>query len=142
MTVEENLKMLDAADKAFDARDWNGFSKAHAESVLLTDPGLPESIKGRTALREFAQAFAKAFPDLRTERVRAFGQGDWICAEYRLSGTNTGPMAGPGGQMIPATKKSMRISQALVAKVERGQFTEVHLYYDLYGMMVQLGLAK
>lgn len=142
MTVEENLKMLDAADKAFDAHDWNRFSKAHAESILLTDPSLPEPLKGRAALLQFAQAFAKAFPDLRTERVRAFGQGDWVCAEYRLSGTHTGPMPGPGGQTIPPTKKSMRISQAVVAKVERGAFTEVHLYYDLYGLMVQLGLAK
>ena len=141
MSVEDNMRVIDAADKAFTAKDWDRFLGLHAESVVLYAPPLPEPLKGRAALKEFVQGFVKAFPDLSAEKVRSFGQGDWVAREYRTSGTHHGPLASPDGKTIPATHKRFQISECDVFKVEGGKITEVHLYFDQLGYLAQLGLA-
>ncbi len=48
----------------------------------------------------------------------------------------------PGGRTHPATNKSIRLPNALVAKVERGKAARLDAYYDMMGMAAQLGLAS
>ena len=141
MSVEENLQVNAAIIEAVNAQDWDRYVGLHAESVVSYGPESPEPRKGREALRESIQAYVTAFPDLRFEEVRTFGQGDWVCAEWVATGTHTGPLMGPGGETIPATNKTARVSGSSVLKVEGGKVTEIHGYYDLLGMMAQLGLA-
>ena len=45
------------------------------------------------------------------------------------------------GPPIPATNKSIRLPYAFFAKVEGGKFAETHLYFDVAGMMAQLGIG-
>jgi len=141
VTVEENLRVIDSGIDALNAHDWDRFIRLHAESVIDHHPATPEPIKGRAALRGFYDRFATAFPDLRTKKERSFGQGAWVCLETTSTGTHKGPLHGPGGQTIPATNKPFRIKVAAVFKLEGGQITEVHEYFDLAGFMSQLGLA-
>ena len=141
MSVEENLRLLKESAEAFNARDWDRYYELHAESIVRHDPAFPEPIKGRVAHREFVMGGQEAFPDLRAEEVRAFGQGDWVSAEFAMTGTHTGPLAMPDGQTIPATNKSFRVNVEEVLKWEGGQIVEEHAYYDVLGWMTQLGLA-
>ena len=57
MSVEENLRKLDAAHEAFNAQDWDGFFELYAESAVYHGPGTPEPLKGRAALREAFEVF-------------------------------------------------------------------------------------
>ena len=141
MSVEENLQVADADFEALNDHDLDRYLGVHAESFVLYAPDSPEPRKGREALREWIQGFVNAFPDLRVERERSFGQGDWVCVEYTVTGTHKGPLPGPGGEMIPATNKAVRLPGSVVFKVEGGKITEAHEYYDILGMMAQLGLA-
>ena len=141
MSVEENLQVIDADFEAINAQDWDRFLGLHSESHVLYAPDSPEPRKGREALREWIQGYATAFPDLRVETVRSFGQGDWVCVEWVVTGTHTGPLMGPGGETIPATNKTARVPGSSVFKVEGGEITEDREYYDLLGLMAQLGLV-
>jgi steroid delta-isomerase-like uncharacterized protein len=141
MSVEENMRVIEAAFEAFNARDWDRFDELHAESLVVSGPDSPEPVKGRPAHREWAEGLVTAFPDIRVERQRAFGAGDWVCEEIAAAGTHNGPLKGPGDQTIPATGKLVRLTFCAVTKVEGGQITEEHGYYDRLGMMAQLGLA-
>ena len=141
MSVEENLQKLDAAHEAFNAQDWDGFFELYAESAVYSGPGIPEPLKGRAALREAFEVFHTAFPDIRSKPERSFGQGDWVCMEYTITGTHTGPLKLPGGETIPATNKPVRLQGCGVYKFEGGEITEEHDYSDQLGMMAQLGLA-
>ena len=141
MSVEENIRAVEAAFEAFKARDWDRLDELNAESVVNTGPDLPEPEKGRAALREYWQTFVHAFPDAKAEDLRTFGQGDFVVAEFIGTGTHKGPLPGPGGQTIPATNKAVRLPLCYVFKFEGGETTEVRRYYDLLGMMTQLGLA-
>lgn len=141
MSVEENLKLLDAGLEAYNAHDWDRFLELYAESAVIYSPGLPEPLKGLAALREEIETGETAFPDHRMEKVRAFGQGDWVCVEYTMTGTHTGPFKGPGGETIPATNKPVRLQGCVVYKFEGGEIMEEHEYSDQLGMMAQLGLS-
>ncbi len=141
MSVEENLRVVDAVTKALNDRDLDRFEGYHLESVIQRDP-LNGELKGRKAIRASFEPFLNAFPDLRMVTERQFGSGDWITQLGHFQGTHKGPLEAPGGQTIPATNKFIRVPIALVAKIEGGKFSEVNAYFDQMGMMAQLGLAQ
>lgn len=87
--------------------------------------------------------FFKAFPDNRIENnpYKIFlGQGDWTCSVAELTGTHKGPMMGLDGKAIEATNKRFKIDFCTVAHWKDGRIVEENLFYDLLGMMKQLGL--
>ncbi len=76
------------------------------------------------------QGHAEGFPDGQVEKLRAFGQGDWAVVEFALTGTDTGPLPGPGGKAIPATNRPVRFVECIVLKFEGGKITEQRDYLD------------
>ena len=128
MGVEENLQSIVAANKEFNAHDWDGFFELYAESVVFNGPDFPEPLKGRAALLEATKGYAAAFPDLHVKTERIFGQGDWVCQEYTLTGTQTGPLKGPDGETIPATNQPLRIRGCGTYRFEGGQIAEEYDY--------------
>ncbi len=140
MSLEESLHAVKKADEAMNARRWEDFLRIFDDDAELHAPGMPEPIKGKDAIREFYEGFTNAFPDLHVKQDRSFGQGEWVCAEYTVTGTHKGPLPGPKGQLIPPTQKPMRVANSTVYKVKDGKVKEVHEYYDLFGFMAQLGL--
>jgi len=72
MSVEENLRLREAANKALNDHDVNRFLSLHLESVIVRDIR-SEPAKGRKALREGVEPMIRAFPDLQLVTERAFG---------------------------------------------------------------------
>ena len=141
MSVNENLHKVDSMFEAFNAQDWDRYYELFAESVVTHSVGVPEPVKGRTALREGDEGYLTAFPDMRVKKEHSFGQGDWVCAEVTITGTPTGPLRGPGGEMIPATNTPVQSRECYVYKFEGGEVMEQHYYADVLGYMAQLGFA-
>lgn len=140
MGVEENIAVVRATDEALMKQDWDALGKLHANSVIVHSPMSPEPTKGRDAHIEGLKELVSAFPDMSVTEVRTFGEGDWVCGEVTMKGTHKGPLPGPAGQLIPPTNKPFRIDLCTVFKLEGGEITEEHTYFDLAGMMTQLGL--
>jgi uncharacterized Zn-binding protein involved in type VI secretion len=58
-----------------------------------------------------------------------------------VKGTMTGPMTMAGGTVIQPTNKSFHVDFCTVARWnEQGQIVEENLFYDLMGMLKQIGL--
>ena len=140
MSVEENLKVLEASMKALNDRDLDRFETMHLNSVIQRDPQNPQGIKGVKAIRASLEPFLKAFPDIRLVTETQFGAGDWVTQLSHMRGTNTGPLEMPGGQTIPATNKAVRMPVAMVAKLQGGKFAEINVYFDQASLLAQLGL--
>ena len=87
----------------------------------------------------FAGAFMTAFPDARFEFQAWVESGDTAAAEGAYSGTHTGTLVSPQGD-IPATGKSITITFAAVSKVRNGRVSYHHAYWDNAAFMMQLGL--
>src|SRR5207245_3998181 len=126
MSVEENLKVIDAATKALNDRDLDRFESLHLNSVIQRDPQHAEPIKGPKAIRASLEPFLKAFPDIRLVTEQQFGAGDWITQLSHMRATHTGPLEVPGGTTIHATNKSVRMPVAMDARLEGGKFGDNH----------------
>jgi steroid delta-isomerase-like uncharacterized protein len=88
----------------------------------------------------YGQAFLRAFPDGRIHRDRYLEDGDRVVVEGRFTGTNTGPLQTPAGE-LPPTGRAMVLPFADVFRVVDGTIAEHRIYYDVLGLMAQLGLA-
>lgn len=150
MTVEQNLRMVDAALEAINDQDWDHLYGLHLDNVVMSTPDLPDPVKGRDAVDGRLRAWAEALPDLSWKRVRGFGQGDWVCMELLISGTHKGPLRhgldpgtleGHGGSFVPPTGKRIELRACVVYKVEQAEISESHIYYDQLDFMKQLGLV-
>ncbi len=142
-SVDENLQLMKTLDDSWNTRDWDIFNKRHAENVAVYWPGQPEPTRGRKAHQKEAMEFFETFPDNRVGNDPykiLFGQGDYTCSVAEWTGTMKGPMKGPDGKMIPPTNKKFRLEFCTVAYWKNGEIVEERLFYDLVGMMRQLGL--
>jgi hypothetical protein len=68
-------------------------------------------------------------------------QGEWTCTVADFTGTMKGSMTMPDGTVIQPTGKSFHIDFCTVAHWnEHGQIVEENLFYDLMGMLKQIGV--
>ena len=140
MSVEENLRVIETVDKYVRAGDWDGFDERHSEDVVSYSQFTPEPTKGIVPHREALQRLQATFPDFELHTVRTFGQGEWVAAEYTMTGTHEGPLAVPGGQDIPPTHKSVSIPVSTQVRFVDGKIVEEHIYFDRATMLAQLGV--
>ena len=52
-----------------------------------------------------------------------------------------GPMTGSDGKQIAPTNKSFEVDFCTVAHWQNGEIVEENLFYDLVGLMKQIGLG-
>jgi ketosteroid isomerase-like protein len=109
LVVEENKGLVDVFVDAFNARDWDRVVNLHARSVVCWTPDNPEPKKGRAAIRDLFAGYVAAFPDAQNQKEQAFGQGDWVCAEYVFTGAHEGPLTAPDGKVVQGTRKHVRV---------------------------------
>ena len=144
MSVEGNKQLMITLDDSWNSQDWDTFNKRHHEEVAVYWPGQPEPTRGLEAHQSEAEQFFKTFPDNRVGNRPyqvLFGEGDWTCSISIFTGTMTGPMPGPDGADIQPTNKKFEVEFCTVAHWnEKGEITEEKLFYDLVGLMRQIGL--
>ncbi len=141
--VQENMQLLQTLDDAWNSRDWETFCERHSQDTAVYWPGQPEPTRGvenhKTECVEFCQTFPDNHVDNRPYKI-LFGQGDWTCSVARFTGTMKGPMRGRDGKTIPPTNKSFEIEFCTVAHWKDGEIVEEKLFYDLLGMLKQIGV--
>jgi SnoaL-like polyketide cyclase len=148
-TAERNLSLMKTLDDAWNAGPgsplWETFRKRHTENVAVYWPGQPEPTRGRHNHDLEAVEFFKTFPDNRLVNDPykiLIGQGDFTCTIADFSGTMKGPMKGADGKLIPPTHRKFHIEFCTVAHWnEAGEILEERLFYDLTGLLKQVGLA-
>jgi steroid delta-isomerase-like uncharacterized protein len=126
---------------ALNAHDVTRFAGFFSEDVVLVDPSYPEPLHGRAAVVEDMTSFLGAFPDLRMEITRTLVSGATVAVEAVGSGTHTGPLVLPAGEIAP-TGRSVRFAFAIFDTLDdRGLIAEERRYYDAASMMAQLGVG-
>jgi steroid delta-isomerase-like uncharacterized protein len=139
MTAFEDLakKWTDA----YNRHDARAVAAHYAQDCVAYDPISPEPLKGRAAIEKDAADFFRAFPDLRIEVINIFEKGDRAAGEVTMTGTNSGPLVTPMGE-VPATGKRMDTRGALVGRINaENLIVEERRYYDTGTLMRQLGIA-
>ena len=70
-----------------------------------------------------------------------FGDGNYTCSVADWTATMIGPMKMPDGKVIQPTHKTAKLEFCTVATWKNSEITEERLFYDVVGMMKQLGLT-
>jgi len=121
--------------EAFNARDTD--STPWSDDGELIAPNA--SMHGRDQVLGFLGVFWAAFPDGRLETSRLLGEGSIVAAEGRFTGTHTGVMSTPGGD-VPATGRKVDLRWMSSYEVRGDELASEHLYFDQAELLRQLGL--
>ena len=143
MSAKENMQLMQTLDDAWNSQDWDVFKKRHAANTAVYWPGQPEPTRGREAHFKEAVEFFKTFDNRLVNRPYKilFGQGDYTCSVADWTVTMVGPMKMPDGKVVKSTHKTAKLEFCTVATWKSGEITEERLFYDLAGLLKQLGLT-
>src|SRR5947207_15500950 len=100
----ELLRTVEAFYERFGAGDLDGAVELFDQDIESVTPG--GRIEGRDAFRAYGAVFKTAFPDSGMTIVSAIESADTVAIEGRYTGTHTGPLDTPQGQ-VPATARSL-----------------------------------
>lgn len=140
MNPTTSQETVTKAIDAFNRHDANAFAALYTAEATAYDPQYPEPLKGRESIRKDIEDFFQAFPDVQATVVNTVVSGQTVAFEVQVRGTHKGPLVTPTGS-IPATNQRMEMRGGRFIRVDaQGQITECNRYYDLSGIMMQLGL--
>ena len=107
--VQKNLALMQSADEAMNARDWDKFYETHTKDVYVSSPETPEPTINVKDHYDAVKAMVDAFPDhkIQLPYKSRFGSGDWLCAIIEQGGTFTKPWHKANGQIISANGKKI-----------------------------------
>jgi steroid delta-isomerase-like uncharacterized protein len=137
---EELINAAKAPLQAYNDKDWDAAVACMTEDFTYDEVASHRKLEGTGAVIEAWQGWATAFPDSKATFNGAIVAGDTVIIELTWTGTHTGPMMSPGGE-VPATGKSLNMRGVVINEMEGLKVKAQRQYFDLLTMMTQLGLA-
>jgi SnoaL-like polyketide cyclase len=141
--TEHLLALMTNGDDLFNARNWTALDDVHHRDMIAFIPGSAEPIYGRKAHAAAMQQLVKMFPDVRvhTPYPIQFGGDDWITVVTNATGTFTGEMTLPDGNVISPTGKAFDLEFAQTSKWSGDQLIVISAFWDSAVQRRQIGLA-
>ena len=143
MSVKEHMELMQTLDDSWNNKDWETFKKRHADNVAVYWPGQPEPTRGLEAHFKESVEFFKMFDNklVNSPYKILFGQDNFTCSVADWTVTMIGPMKMLDGEIIKPTHKTAKLEFCTIATWKGKKIAEERLFYDLTGMMKQLGLS-
>ncbi len=118
---------------------WNAGNPELADQIYATDyvrhgPQAEAPIRGSAALKQFAQMYLVAVPDLHHEIEDQFAREDSVVSRATARGTHRGEMMG-----IAPTGKPITFSMFSQHRIAGGKIVEEWIIYDLHAILQQVG---
>jgi steroid delta-isomerase-like uncharacterized protein len=124
--------------EAFNAHDEQRLRALYADDAVLEAPG-PARLEGAEQAVEYIMVWLRAFPDARQTIDNEIASGDWVVQEFTFTGTHTGALSAPEGD-IPPTNRNLTGHGVQIARVREGKIVEERVYFDQVDVLTQLGV--
>ena len=135
-------KIAENIMKAMNSGDPVAMANIYALDAVMIQSGEPEPVRGREVLLQYFKNHSRTVPDLKFETTSILFSGDTIIGEFLFSGTFTGPLVTPQGE-LPPTGKSFKTRSVTFFKIgPDGLVAEDRTYFDNLDHMTQLGLIE
>jgi predicted ester cyclase len=121
---------------AFNAHDPD--ADVLAADIEWLSPGT--QFRGREQAVEFLRGFWDAFPDARVHPARLIAEGSVVAGEGTFTGTHTGTMRTPDGE-LPPTGRQVEFRWMTTYEVRGDEIVAEHLIFDQAELMAQLGVT-
>jgi len=141
---DKNKELMKTLDDAWNSQDWDTFEERHAENVAVYWPGQRNPTRGVHNHKLESTEFFNAFPDnhiVNNPHKILLASDDYTCSVADFSGRFKGQMKARDGQIIQPTNKKFQTEFCTVATWKNGKIIEERLFYDLIGVMTQIGLT-
>jgi steroid delta-isomerase-like uncharacterized protein len=139
MITQDNAAIAQAFNDAYNARDWAAAAALCAPDATFVNVTTGQTFRGSAGLREYLEGWATAFPNSKVETTRVVADEHGAAMEFTGRGRHSGPLASPAGA-IPPTGRSVTVPFVDVLELQEGAIISSRLYFDLAGMLQQLGL--
>ena len=144
MSIEENKAVVGRWFTEFWGKDFNrDVIDELAAPDIRFEYSLHAPLRGRDAVRSFAQKFRGAFPDLNFwGTADLIAEGDYVIGQWEGGGTHKGPAFADFlvGGLPAATGRKMHFTGTTVLKVIDGMIVEELGLDDGVTALTQLGL--
>jgi hypothetical protein len=138
------LALMKKGDDAFNSRDVAAMNATHHPAMIAHVTGSAEPIYGRSAHAAMIEQMIRIFPDVHVDNDPypiQLGSDDWITVVTRATGTFTGEMGLPDGNVIAPTGKAFDLDFATTAKWDGDMMIEEYVFWDSALQAQQIGLA-
>jgi len=142
--TERLLELMKQGDDAFNNRDFAAMDAIHHPDMIAHVTGSAEPIYGRAAHAEAMKQMLAMFPDVHVNNdpyLVQFGGGNWITVITNVTGTFTGEMTLPDGDVIPGTGKAFDVEFAQTIKWDDDLLVAITASWDAHLQAQQIGLA-
>lgn len=139
MSMNESAAIVQRFNDAYNQRDWRAAAALVASDATFINMATGEIFQGQEGARQFLLGWATAFPESQVETMGIIAGERGAVIEFVGRGTHTGPLRSPTGTIAP-TGRSVEHRFCSVNQIENGKITQSRLYFDLMGLLGQLGL--
>ncbi len=140
MAEQEAIRIARENIEAFNAGDWRRVRATLAPDSVYDEVGTQRRLQGADEIVQALQGWKQAMPDAKGTITMALASGNTVTLEITWEGTQTGPLAGPGGP-IPASGKRQVTRGAFIVTIQGDQIKESHQYFDMMTLLQQIGAA-
>ncbi|HLH70288.1 MAG TPA: ester cyclase [Candidatus Dormibacteraeota bacterium] len=140
MGEQETIRVARRAVDAFNAADWQALSADLTSDSVYEEPATGRSLRGVEEILAAERAWKTAFPDASGTITNALASANTVVLEITWQGTQSGDLVTPMG-IVPATGRRVVIKAVQVVEVEDGKSKTNRHYFDLAGMLSQLGVS-
>jgi steroid delta-isomerase-like uncharacterized protein len=141
MSAQTNQTLARTIVDAFNARKFDEATKHVTDKFVWRNVPTGETFTGPAGMRKYFENWVNGFKDARVDIKQIISTEKNVVLEYVGSGTHTGPIETPNGQIL-ATNHKAEIPCADICTIENGKVASITSYFDLATMMQQLGLAE
>jgi steroid delta-isomerase-like uncharacterized protein len=139
MGQQDNVDIARKFYEYWNAREFDGLAELVAEDGEIVLVGSDTRFRGPNGSLEFSRMWADGFPDGKVKIDRTVASGDTVVLEFTGTGTHTGTLRGPAGE-IPATGRSVTLQLCDVHDIRDGKIQRVGSYFDSASLLQQLGV--
>jgi steroid delta-isomerase-like uncharacterized protein len=105
---------------------------------VATSSSTPVPFVGHEGIKQWIENSRTMMPDLVMAFPEIIAKPDKIAAVWTMTGTQTGPMATPGG-MMPGTGRKINVTGLSIDYVKDGKITKEVVIFNALEMLMQLG---
>jgi steroid delta-isomerase-like uncharacterized protein len=139
--MADNAEIVRQTYGAWNNRDFDFMSQHSAADFTLTMVGSGSAYHGAEGARQYAAAWAEAFPDGRITVDNVISEGNYVVVEFTGRGTHTGTLVTPAGE-IPPTGRSATLHFLDVHEFDGDLIRAQRTYFDTGSLIAQLGVPQ
>jgi len=139
--TEEDVKSISEQYlKVWNEGSLDTINEIHAAGYVRHYVDIYEDIVGIDAYKKWVTDTRTMYPDFTVTMEETIFTNDKVIVKATVTGTNTGPLMTPMGE-LPPTGKKIQFRVADIIQVVDGKITEEWIYYNQAPVLQQLGFT-